>query len=106
MNRPNLPAESAHEQSNPARLAWLALLVLTVVSLGLGAWLRGVPWLPLLVAAIIWLKGRLVARYFIESHLTHPFIARSLQVFVAFVPVALVLTAFFGDWIARWASLN
>ena len=47
----------------------------------------------------------MVARYFIESHLAHPFIARLLRVFIAIAPVALVLTAFFGDTLARWASL-
>ena len=107
MNRaPNPAAESSRDELTLPTVAWLALLLLTVVSLAAGEWLRGVPWLPLLVAAIIWLKGTLVARHFIESHLAHPFIARSLQVFVAFVPAALVLTAFFGDWIARWASLH
>lgn len=107
MERPAEPAtESLQASTTSPTLAWLALLVLTIVSLGLGEWLRGVPWLPLLVAAIIWVKGALVARHFIEAHLAHPFIARSLQVFVAFVPVALVLTAFFGDRIARWATLH
>jgi len=106
MDRPSLPAESTQTPSTAPTRAWLALLVLTVLSLGLGEWLRGVPWLTLLVAAIVWLKGRLVARHFIESHLAHPFIARTLQVFVAFVPAALVLTAFFGDWIAHWATLR
>ena len=47
----------------------------------------------------------MVARYFIESHLAHPFITRLLRVFIAIAPVALVLTAFFGDTLARWASL-
>ncbi len=62
-------------------------------------------WLPLLVAAIIWLKGALVARCFIESHVAHPFIARVLKVFIAVSPIALVITAFFGDTVARWATL-
>ena len=37
--------------------AWLILVALTLVSLGLSEWFREVRWLPLLVAAIIWLKG-------------------------------------------------
>lgn len=89
----------------PLFRAWLILAVLTVVSLGLGQWFHGAPWLPLLVAAIVWLKGALVARRFIESHLAHPFIARVMPAFIAFTPLALVATSFFGDWIARWASL-
>lgn len=86
-------------------LAWLALVALTLVGLALGEWFRDARWLPLLVAAIVWSKGALVAVVFIESHVAHPFIARLLQVFVAIAPVALVATAFFGDTLARWATL-
>ncbi len=85
--------------------AWLGLVALTLVGLGLGEWFRDARWLPLLVAAIIWLKGVLVARHFIESHLAHRFIARLLQGFIAIAPTALILTAFFGDTLARWATL-
>ena len=85
--------------------AWLILVALTLVSLGLSEWIREVRWLPLLVAAIIWLKGALVARCFIESHVVHPFIARVLSVFIAISPLALIATAFFGGTLARWATL-
>ena len=84
---------------------WLGLVALTLVGLGLGEWFRDARWLPLLVAAIIWLKGALVARHFIESHIAHPFIARLLQGFIAIAPTALILTAFFGCTLARWAPL-
>lgn len=86
-------------------LAWLALVGLTLSGLGLGEWAREFGWLPLVVALIMWIKGFLVARFFIESHLAHPFIANIVKVFVAFAPIALALTAFFGNTIARWASL-
>jgi hypothetical protein len=46
-----------------------------------------------------------IARYFIESHLTHPFIRRVLRYFIAFTPVALALVVFFGGQFARWATL-
>ncbi|WP_295009052.1 hypothetical protein [uncultured Dechloromonas sp.] len=85
--------------------AWLALVALTLLSLGLGEWFRDVSWLPLVVAAIMWIKGVVVARCFIESHVAHPFIARVLQVFIALAPIALIVTAFFGSTVARWASL-
>ena len=85
--------------------AWLILVALTLVSLGLSEWFRDVRWLPLLVAAIIWFKGALIARCFIESHVAHPFIARVLSVFVAISPLALIATAFFGGTLARWATL-
>ncbi|RIX49592.1 MAG: hypothetical protein D3M94_00895 [Rhodocyclales bacterium GT-UBC] len=89
----------------PLFFAWLALVVLTLLSLGLGHWFHGAHWLPLLVAAIIWIKGQLIARHFIESHIAHPFIARVLAAFIAFTPLALLLIAFFGRDFARWASL-
>jgi hypothetical protein len=89
----------------PLTTAWLALVALTLISLGLGQWFHGAPWLPVLVAAIVWIKGTLVARQFIESRLAHPFISRVLTGFIAFTPIALVLTAFFGGQFARWATL-
>ena len=85
--------------------AWLALVLLTLLSLGTGQWFHGAVWLPLLVAAILWIKGTVVARGFIEAQFAHPFIARVLAGFIAFTPVALVLTAFFGSQFARWATL-
>lgn len=89
----------------PLATAWLVLVALTVLSLGLGQWFHGAPWMPLLVAAIVWIKGLLIARQFIEARLAHAFIARVLRGFIAFTPIALVLTAFFGSQFARWASL-
>lgn len=89
----------------PLVSAWLILVLLTLASLGLGHWFHGAAWLPPLVAAIVWLKGALVARRFIESPLAHPFIAWVLRVFIAFTPAALVLSAFFGRQLARWATL-
>lgn len=80
----------------PPLLAWLGLLALTLVSLVLGNRFGHASWMPLLVAAIIWLKGTLVARHFIESDSAHPFIAWVIRAFVAFVPLALVLTALLG----------
>ena len=61
-------------------LTWLALVALTLISLGLGEW-------------------------FLESRNTHPFIARLLKGFIIIAPVALILTAFFGATFARWATL-
>ena len=97
--------ESKIDRFRVLTAAWLGLVALTLVGLGLGEWFRAARWLPLLVAAIIWLKGALVARHFIESHIAHPFIARLLRGFIAIAPVALILTAFFGDTLARWATL-
>jgi hypothetical protein len=85
--------------------AWLALVALTLASLGLSEWARDFAWLPLIVAAIMWIKGAVVARCFIEAHVAHPFIARVLKVFIAISPIALIVTAFFGSTVARWASI-
>ncbi|MDK9691187.1 hypothetical protein [Azospira sp.] len=86
-------------------LPWLALVVLTFLSLFLGEWFHGAAWLPLLVAAILWGKGTLVARHFIESHRAHPFIAWLLRAFILLTPLLLLLTAFFGRPVARFFSL-
>ena len=89
----------------PLTLTWLVLCVLTVLSLGLGQWFHAAAWLPLLVAVLVWVKGTMVARYFIESDLTHPFIRRLLKVFIAFAPLWLILTGFYGGQFAQWGSL-
>jgi hypothetical protein len=94
-----------HDSLPALTLTWLALVALTLLSLGLGEWFRAANWLPVLVAAIVWLKGELVARYFLESRSTHPFIARLLKVFIVIAPVALILTAFFGAKFSRWATI-
>lgn len=72
--------------------AWLALLTLTVLSLLLGERFGHASWMPLLVAAIIWVKGAVVARSFLESHTAHPFIAWLVRAFIGYAPVALLAT--------------
>ena len=89
----------------PLLTAWLALVALTALSLWLGRHFHGAAWLQVLVAAIIWIKGSLVARHFIEAELATPFIRNVLRAFIAYAPLALVLTAFFGPQFARWATL-
>lgn len=85
--------------------AWLALVALTLLNLGLSEWARDLAWLPLVIAASMGLKGALIARCFIETHIAHPFIARIVQAFIAIAPIALVITAYFGAAVARWATL-
>lgn len=77
-------------------VVWLGLLALSLTGLLLGEHFGHRPWMPLLVALIIWVKGSLVAHYFIESHTAHPFVAWLLRIFIAFVPLALVISAWFG----------
>lgn len=84
---------------------WLLLVGLTVISLGLGQWFHSAGWLPLLVAGIVWLKGAVVARHFIETRAAHPFIRRVVAVFIALAPLALIATSFWGTTLARWATL-
>ncbi|MBV2235035.1 MAG: hypothetical protein KUL75_05745 [Sterolibacterium sp.] len=97
--------EQVSTSLKPVTWAWLALVALTLISLELGQWLHGVGWLQLIVAAIIWLKGMLVARGFIESQLAYPLIRNILLAFISFAPLALILIAFFGREFARWTTL-
>ena len=89
----------------PLVVAWAGLVVLTLVSIALGEWLRGVPGLLLPVASIIWLKAWLVARYFLETRLTTTFIRRLVWTFIAFAPIALVITDLFGSQLAKWSQV-
>lgn len=89
----------------PLVLSWAALVCLTFLGLGLSeGGVRGA-WFQLLVAALVWFKGWIVARYFVESHLAHPFIATVVRVFILCVPLALVVTALLGERFARLATL-
>lgn len=101
--------ESEHPQPSqrmtPLVVAWAGLVILTLVSIALGEWLRGVPGLLLPVASIIWLKAWLVARYFLETRLTTTFIRRLVWTFIAFAPIALVITDLFGSQLAKWSQV-
>lgn len=89
----------------PLVLTWLALVGLTLLSPQLGNGVGGQEAVQLIVAAIIWIKGHLVARHFIEAELAHSFLRKVLRFFIAFAPIAIVLTTFFGDRFARFATL-
>ncbi len=89
----------------PLTIAWLGLIALTLLSLGLSQWLHGASWLPPLVAAIIWLKGALIAHQFSEVGLAHPFMRRVLAELIAFTPLALLGISYFCTRVAGWASL-
>ena len=93
----NTPQRLPSTRLAPLVFAWLALITLTLLSLGLGEWLRDAPGLPALVAAIVWFKAWLVADYFLETPLSHAFIA--------FAPIALVLTDMFGRQFAELMQL-
>ena len=101
---------TADHSTTPAGLrplvaAWLGLVALTLLSVGVAHWLTDATWLPVFVAVIVWLKGTLVARKFIEVQYATPFIRRLVTVFIAIVPIAQILTGFFGYQIARWTLL-
>lgn len=85
--------------------AWLTLVMLTLASLGVGQSLHGSAWLTPVIAAIIWLKCTLIARHFIEAHHAHVFIQWALRIFIAFVPLWLLLTGWLGERIAAWTTL-
>lgn len=89
----------------PIFAGWLILVLLLLVSIGAGHFFHGAAWLPFAIAAIVWVKGTLIARFFIEAHHAHPFIQWALRIFIAFVPAFLLLTAWLGERVARWTTL-
>lgn len=82
------------ERLNSIRLtsAWLGLLLLTTVGLAIGQTSGHASWLPILVALLIWMKGWVVARYFLTARDAHPYVSWLVRVFTAFAPAALILT--------------
>lgn len=83
-----------HSQKNEHLLtAWFGLLLLTAVGLLVGRSFGHAAWMPILVSALIWLKGWLVGRYFLNVNEAHPYVAWVVRVFTAFAPAALLVTA-------------
>lgn len=76
--------------------AWLGLLLLTAAGLLSGLRFGHASWMPVLVAALIWLKGWIVGRYFLRSDEAHPFVTWVVRIFTAFAPAALLLTMALG----------
>lgn len=91
---------TASTSLRPMVIAWLGLVTLTLCSLFIAEWLPGMTGLALLIAAIIWLKGWLLARFYLETELSRRIIRWATWAFVAFVPIGLLLTSYFGPGIA------
>jgi hypothetical protein len=89
----------------PLVLTWLVLIALSFTSPQLGQDFGGDQGVRLAVAAIIWIKGTLIARYFFEIDHARPFIRRVVHGFVAIVPLTIILTHFFGDAFLRLVTL-
>lgn len=82
-------------------IAWLGLVALTLASLFIAEWApAGMSGLALLIAAIIWLKGWLLAHFYLETAHSRRIIRRATWAFVGFVPIGLLLTSYFGKGLA------
>lgn len=79
-------------QKEALAYAWIGLLLLTVGGLLAGGTWGHASWLPVLVAGLIWLKGWMVGRYFLNMSEAHPYVVWVVRIFIAFAPVALLLT--------------
>ena len=77
-----------------ATSAWLWLVLLTVLCLALAVAQRGLlPWVGWLVAALIWLKARLVVVHYLEIQDASPLFRRIVLFFISLAPLALIVTA-------------
>ena len=74
--------------------AWLWLLCITVLCAALAVTERGLlPWVGWGVAALVWVKAWLVADHYLEVADAAPVFRRIVHLFIAVVPLALVITA-------------
>lgn len=94
------PEKTPSTSLRPLVLAWLGLVALTLTSLFIAEWLPHMSGLALLIACIIWLKGWLLARFYLETELSRRIIRRATWAFVGFVPLGLLLTSYFGASVA------
>lgn len=76
-----------------AALAWLALVVLSAVSLMLTHQGHGVSVSALVVAALVWIKAQIVARRFLELGHAGTTFQWAINIFMAYGPLGLVLIA-------------
>lgn len=77
-----------------ATQAWLALLVITVVTAGIAVAERGVlPWVGWIIAALVWWKAWLVAGHYLEVADAAPVFRRLVIAFISLAPLLLVVTA-------------
>lgn len=76
-----------------AALAWLALVVLSAVSLTLTHQGHGVSASALVVAALVWIKAQIVARRFLELDHASPTFQWAINIFMAYGPIGLVVIA-------------
>lgn len=75
-------------------IAWLALVLLTLGSAFLSEMsakleISGL-WLTLVIAAIIYIKGRIVIDYFLEIELTRPIIKVLVRFYIMLWPLVLI----------------
>ncbi|MDO5692025.1 MAG: hypothetical protein Q4G70_06045 [Pseudomonadota bacterium] len=77
-----------------ATQAWVALLIITVITAGIAVAERGVlPWMGWVIAALVWWKAWLVADHYLEAADATPVFRRIVIVFISLAPLALVATA-------------
>ncbi len=87
-------------------LLWLLLIGLTLAGALLGD--RAEPGLAvtLVVALSMALKGRVVVDHFMGMRHANRTLRRLMRGYFYVLPLLVVLTTLYGDWIARWLTIH
>ena len=98
-----------HLPMGTTTLAWLLLCALSVLSVGLAAGPHsGLPRLALalLVAAVAWVKARILLRHYLEVQQARPVFARLRQGFALQAPLGQAVSARSSGWPQRPAGMR
>ncbi len=96
------PSGPTAPRLRPATRAWLALLLLTALSVGAAAYAHHGGQrlaMALVVAAIAWFKGRVLILRYLEAQHAGVVFYRIVSLFAALAPLALALSALREAWL-------
>ncbi|MES9846372.1 MAG: cytochrome C oxidase subunit IV family protein [Candidatus Sedimenticola sp. PURPLELP] len=86
-------------------ILWVLLLVLTVGGAWLGESSGPGTGVALFVIITMALKGRLIIDHFMELNSANVTIRRLMRAYFYVLPLCVLLTYFFGDWLAGLTTL-
>ncbi|MBU1690901.1 MAG: cytochrome C oxidase subunit IV family protein [Gammaproteobacteria bacterium] len=86
-------------------LLWLLLVALTLAGSYLGETTEPGLAITLIIALTVAIKGRIIVDHFMELKTANRMIRNLMRAYFYVLPLVIVLTTLFGDWLARLTTL-